>query len=126
MAILSLKQLSAEYARAVTAGDLDALCSFYTDDALFVPEPGGTPVAGNFAVRQVLAGFLAAHPTMEFEHTSVLQTGDTALARGRWKLTSAGPDGVATVVAGNSIEVLRRQEDGSWQYVIDDPWGGDK
>jgi ketosteroid isomerase-like protein len=82
-------------------------------------------VTGSAAIRDVLAGFLASRPVMEFDHTYMFVSGDTALARGRWKLTSTGADGAAETIVGTSIEVLRRQADGSWRYVIDHPWGGD-
>jgi uncharacterized protein (TIGR02246 family) len=123
--IFDLNQLCSEYAKAVNAGDLDAVCSLYTGDAVFVPGTGAEGLSGIAAIRDVLAGFLASKPTMEFEHVYLFQSGDTALARGQWKLTSTGPDGAASVITGSSIEVLRRQSDGSWLYAIDHPWGGD-
>jgi hypothetical protein len=27
-------------------------------------------------------------------------------------------------LAGNAVEVVRRQADGTWSFVIDDPYGG--
>jgi uncharacterized protein (TIGR02246 family) len=125
MAVHDLKQLAPEFARAANAGDLDGLCELYTSDAVFVTGPDGAPAAGTAAIREVLAGLLASRPSMEFEHVYMHQTGDTALARGRWTLTHTGPDGTAVAGTGNSIEVLRRQADGSWRYIIDHPWGGD-
>lgn len=125
MAVKDLKQLPAAFASAINAGDLDQLCGFYAADAVFVTGPD-TPVAsGSDAIREVLAGFLANRPHMDFEHIYLHQAGDTALARGRWRLSHTDPDGTATVVEGQSVEVLRRQPDGSWRYVIDHPWGGD-
>ena len=124
MAVFDLKQLSREFSKAVNAGDLDAVCELYAADAIFIPAPGAEAVSGSAAIREVLAGFLASRPTLDFEHTDIFQAGDTALARGPWKLTSTGPDGAPSVIAGNSLEVLRRQPDGSWRYVIDHPWGG--
>jgi len=100
----------------------DALSSLYADDAIFVI-PGGEPVKGRAAVREVLAGLMAGKPVMEFEHTYVIENGDTAVCRGKWKLTSTGADGATSVTEGSSIEILRRQADGSWLYYIDHPWG---
>jgi uncharacterized protein (TIGR02246 family) len=126
MAVSDLEKVCSEFANAVNAGDLDALADFYAPEAVFVTGTGAAaPAAGSAAIREVLAGFLAGHPRMEFEHDYLFVSGDIALARGRWKLTGAGPDGTATAVAGKSIEVLRRQPDGSWRYIIDHPWGGD-
>jgi hypothetical protein len=38
-------------------------------DALFVPGPGAESVSGSAAIREVLAGFLASRPSMDFEHS---------------------------------------------------------
>ncbi len=126
MAASDLEKVCSEFARAVNAGDLDAVADFYAPNAVFVSGAGAAaPVTGAAALRETLAGFLASHPVMEFEHTYLFVSGDIALARGQWKLTSTGPTGATESVGGSSIEVLKRQPDGSWRYVIDHPWGGD-
>jgi ketosteroid isomerase-like protein len=38
-----------------------------------------------------------------------------------WRMTLTGPDGKAQQSSGKAIEVVRRQADGSWKYVVDDP-----
>lgn len=123
MGLSDLSKLSAGFAKAVNDGDLDALCGFYSSDAVFVTGTGTEYASGAAAVREVLAGFLASKPVMEFEHVYLFQNGDTALARGQWKLTGNSPDGAVSVVEGSSIEVLRRGADGMWRYIIDHPWG---
>jgi|WetSurMetagenome_2_1015567.scaffolds.fasta_scaffold266521_2 uncharacterized protein (TIGR02246 family) len=126
MAMTSLEKVCSEFAKAVNAGDLDALTDFYAPDAVFVTGPGAAATAsGKAALREVLAGFLATRPSMEFDHNYLFVSGEVALARGKWKLTSSRPDGTAETVVGTSIEVLKRQPDGSWRYIIDHPWGAD-
>ena len=53
----------------------------------------------------------------------VAQTGDMALVTSQWQLSATGPDGKPAEMSGRSIEVLRRQNDGSWRFVIDEPFG---
>ena len=125
MKVLNLEEMSSVFARLVNAGDLDSLCSLYASDAAFSTGQGSDLVSGPAAIREVLTGFLASKPVMEFEHVYVLENGDTAVARGAWKLTSRAADGSSSVMTGNSVEVLRRQADGSWVYFIDHPWGAD-
>jgi ketosteroid isomerase-like protein len=40
----------------------------------------------------------------------------------RWQLTATGPDGSPISMTGHSAEVARRQPDGSWRFVIDNPF----
>ena len=51
------------FAKALNAGDLDALTSLYEPDASLMPAPGNV-VVGKVAIRGALAGFLAAKPSM--------------------------------------------------------------
>ena len=55
------------------------------------------------------------------ELLSLTQNGDTALERTRWTLAFTGEDGKSTEASGLSTVVLRRQSDGSWRMIIDDP-----
>jgi hypothetical protein len=43
---------------------------------------------------------------------------DLAVCYGVWTMTAGGDK-----VTGKSIEVVRRQQDGTWLFAIDDPWG---
>lgn len=47
--------------------------------------------------------------------------GDVALLSNRWHMTLGPSDGERAGLEGTSTEVARRQPDGSWRYVIDDP-----
>jgi uncharacterized protein (TIGR02246 family) len=110
------------FAEAMNAGDLDALMALYEPNATLTPSPGKT-VTGTAAIREALAGFLAGAPKMSISPRLVAQTGDLALVTARWELTMRGPDGSMAPVAGQSVEVLRRQPDGRWLFAIDEPFG---
>jgi ketosteroid isomerase-like protein len=77
------------------------------------------------AIRAVLQGFLVRKGKIEIETQSVIQAGDIALLRSRWRLTGSGADGKPIETAHSSTEVVRRQPDGSWRYLIDHPFGAD-
>jgi uncharacterized protein (TIGR02246 family) len=38
-------------------------------------------------------------------------------------LEGTQPNGTPITIGGQSADVLRRQEDGTWRVLIDDPWG---
>jgi ketosteroid isomerase-like protein len=47
------------------------------------------------------------------------------MLRAAWSATAPGPDGKPVTVTGNNVEVVRRQPDGTWLFVIDNPRGAD-
>ena len=63
--------------------------------------------------------------TLDLKVTRVLEASGLALVIDVWTFAGTGPDGKPVKMAGRSADVLRRQADGSWRFVIDNPWGTD-
>jgi ketosteroid isomerase-like protein len=62
---------------------------------------------------------------LDLKVTRVLAASDLAFVAGVWSFAGTGEDGAPVKLAGKSADVLRRQADGSWRFVIDNPWGTD-
>jgi len=99
------------------AGDVDGVVALYEPTAVLALAPGqpapGQPATGRLAVgaeaiRRVYAELLADPPAFTGEVRPAIRNGDLAV-------TSTTRTGNATV------EVARRQPDGSWLWVIDQP-----
>jgi uncharacterized protein (TIGR02246 family) len=105
---------------ALSSGDLEAVVSLYEADAALVPsgQPSTDPIRGKAALREVSSQFLAMKPRITTEPTKVIKSGDIALVIGEWTLTAKGPDGDVSM-SGTYTDVMRRQADGSWLFVID-------
>jgi len=114
-------------AERFNAHDLEGLLALYDAEATLVPTPGAV-VAGHAGLREALTGFLALRPRETFVETvSVLLVGGLALTRSRWGLTGTNPtNGAAIQIEHRGVEVMRRQADGSWRFLVDDPFGGDR
>ena len=110
------------FSEGLNSGNIDALVALYEPEAVLMPQPGQV-VTGTGAIREALAAFIATKPTMTLEAKTLAQTRDIALTSARWELSGTGPDGKAIKMTGRSIEVARRQGDGTWRFVIDNPWG---
>jgi len=110
------------FSQCLSSGDLDGALSLYEAQAVFAPQPGEL-VSGLPAIRAALAGFFALCPRIEGDIQKVLEAQNTALVINRWSLTGTQPDGQPLALEGTSADVVRRQEDGRWLIVIDDPWG---
>lgn len=92
------------------AGDAEGVAQLYEQDAVLAYPPGGQTV-GRAAIQELWEKVLANRPHFEPEQPlPTLVSGDLAL-------TSTPPkDGV-----GARAQVVRRQPDGSWLRVLDQP-----
>ena len=108
----------------INAGDLDSLLPLYETGAAFATEPGSLG-HGASGVREALAGFIAMDGTLDLAVTRVLEVDDLALVVGTWSFDGTGPDGEPVRLESRNADVLRRQPDGTWRFVIDNPWGTD-
>ncbi len=104
--------------RAFAQGNLDAVLSFYEDAAVVITEPGksarGTEELRSFFSWATRSGFRA-----EQLRTQVIEADGVALFLSRWTLDSKDV-AARTFIA---TTVFRRQPDGGWKALIDNPFG---
>lgn len=108
-------ETSTPFVRYFADGDLDALMCLYEEDAVF-RTPRGTST-GHDDIRATLKAYLDSGATLEFGESPVFPAGDLALLH--TPRTMKMPNGSAST--GATFEVVRRQADGSWKYIIDNP-----
>ncbi len=110
-------------AEALSAGDLDGAVALYEPEAVLVTGPEEDMVArGSDAIRRFFSDFIAAKPNARTEVDLTIQVGDIAITGCNWVFEATGPDGSPVNVSGKSVEIVRRQPDGTWRYVIDNPY----
>jgi ketosteroid isomerase-like protein len=108
----------------INSGDLDSLLPLYESEAAFAAQPGSL-AHGPEGVSQALAGFISMNGKLDLDVTRVLEVDDLALVIGVWTFDGTGPDGEPVHLEARNADVLRRQPDGTWRFVIDNPWGTD-
>jgi uncharacterized protein (TIGR02246 family) len=108
---------------AFHAKDLDAMMDLFEPDAIWVSDKGDV-ITGADGIRGVFRDFLALDASFDADEPQVLQTGDIALLHFGWTVEGSSADGEPLKIAGRTADVLRRQPDGRWLYIIDDPFGG--
>lgn len=117
--------LNQQWCDAFNAGDLPALMATYEHDAVIVPGPGAEPLQGHSAIEAALGWFLGLGGKLRFTPRYWLIRDDVALASIAFTMDGGtDPDGNAVDLHGITAEVLHRQADGTWKYVIDHPFGG--
>jgi len=108
--------------QALKNKDLDTAVALYETNASLVLDSGEV-VTGRAAIREALKGFLAFEEIHFTREITAIQSGDGTLAmlRGAYSGTYTGPDGKRVTVTGNNVEVVRRQPDGTWLRLLDQP-----
>jgi uncharacterized protein (TIGR02246 family) len=110
------------FAEALSAGDLEGALAMYEPDASYV-DGHGTVARGHEQIRAALAELISLRSTLDCYEIDVVENGDLAVLRARWVFNGTNPDGTAFEHRGRSIEVVRRQPDGTWRFTIDLPSG---
>ena len=99
--------------------DLESIVALYEPDAVLASLEG--PAHGTDAIRERYRGFLAMRPAIDLQTLGVTLAGDLAMLHGKWTLQGIGPDDRPIRREGRNTEVVRRQPDGRWLFVIDNP-----
>lgn len=110
-----LQEIHTLFLDAFNRGDVEALVALYEPAALLVT--GSGTATGHEAIREAYRRILAGGVRMELETRAVSESDDgLAVLHASWTYYR-GQD----AISGLSTEVVRRQADGSWLFVIDEP-----
>jgi uncharacterized protein (TIGR02246 family) len=100
---------------AFNRADVEALVALYEPAAVLVTRSG--PVVGHAAIREAYQRMLADGARMELTTRGVVECGEgLAVLHASWTYHRAGK-----ATPGLSTEVVRRQPDGTWLFLIDEP-----
>lgn len=109
------------FAAAFNTGDPDAIEHVYDPAGVFVSSPG-VPTTGSDR-RDANARMASLGLPIEVKPRHVYVADDIALLIVDWTIAGTAPDGEEVDIRGTATDVARRGEDGTWRYVIDNPWG---
>ncbi|MGA8916805.1 MAG: nuclear transport factor 2 family protein [Nitrososphaeraceae archaeon] len=108
----------------INAADLDSLMTLYEPLACFASQPGQLAKSPD-GIRESLRGFIDMNGKLDLKVKRVLRASDLALVTTEWSFSGTGSNGKRVDMTAKSADVLRQQPDGTWRFVIDNPWGTD-
>ncbi|WP_211851528.1 YybH family protein [Plastoroseomonas hellenica] len=116
MAVTDPRGMNEAFARAFNSRSLDGLLALYEPGAVLRVDGSDRDLSGPGQIADALRGLLQAPGRMTSTNSFCIAQGDLALLRADWEIID---DAGAVVASGSSAELVRRQPDGAWLYVID-------
>ena len=107
------------FAQAFNTRDINKLLALYEEEAVLRIDAERT-FTGKAAIAAQLERLLSMPGKMVSHNNFCIEHGNIALLRADHSIVDA--DGV-TIFSGSSAEVVRRQADGTWLYIIDHAMG---
>lgn len=104
------------------SGDIEGVMASYEKSATVVFEPT-KPISDLTTIREMFKGAFSINPKFSYSGHEVFISGDIAVHHAPWTMVGKAPDGTEIKQSGLSVAVLRRQSDGNWLMVIDNPHG---
>lgn len=102
--------------------DIEGVMASYEPGAVVVFEPE-LPVSNEAQIREMFEEVFIVNPKFDFSGHEVFITGNTATHLSPWTMTGTAPDGSTIKQSGLSVAVLRKQPDGNWLMILDNPHG---
>jgi ketosteroid isomerase-like protein len=113
------KEMCDLYTLAVETGDLDLYVDIYTNNAVQIPPDAPIRIGSEqirAAMEPALASFNIICPIYPQEATV---NGNWAFGRCDWTLSLTPKEGgTTTIFNGRSIDILKRQPDGTWKFYM--------
>ena len=117
----ALMTTSDAWARAVKAGNVDSILSYWSDDAV-VMEPDRPAISGRDTLRKMVEGSRKDPHfsiTWEPERVVVAQSGDLGYLIEHNTVTFADPQGKVRTAHGKVVTVWKKDANGKWKCIVD-------
>jgi ketosteroid isomerase-like protein len=117
----AVRQTDDNWSKAAQSKKLDDWMAFYSDDAIVLP-PNEQKVDSKEGVRKEIGALLSA-PGLSIHwkptKVEVAKSGDLAYTQGSYELTANDAKGKPATDHGKTLEIWKKQADGSWKCIAD-------
>ena len=109
------------FQNAFNVGDVEALISLYEPDAILMVD--GKEVRGRENIRAAFHSMLSAGLQMSLTTRAIIESHEgLAILHGEWSVRRTMATDRQPSTRGLSTELVRKQPDGTWMFIIDNPY----
>ena len=119
---LTARRVDEIFQEAMNECDLEKAMSLYAENAVFVQEPGKPVIIGLDNIRKAIEEFQAIKPELKVEVLQFIEVDDVAFFTLKWEIKGTSPEGEEIHVSSYDGNVVKRQPDGTWKTLIDNPF----
>ena len=119
---LTARRVDEIFQEAMNECDLEKAMSLYAENAVFVQEPGKPVITGLDNIRKTIEEFQAIKPELKVEVLQFIEVDDVAFFTLKWEIKGTSPEGEEIHVSSYDGNVVKRQPDGTWKTLIDNPF----
>ena len=120
----SPNKMNKSFADAYNTGDVNKINALFEKDAKIVRYSGDI-ISGFEKMNEEHLGLLKFGGKMTSVNKYCIEIEDIAMLRADWKIETKNENGENITIEGSSSEIIRKQKDGTWLYIIDNPFGAD-
>ena len=121
---MTARRVDEIFQEAMNECDLEKAMALYDENAVFVQEPGKPAITGLDNIREVIREFQSIKPKLKVEVMQFVEADDVAFFTLKWEIEGTSAQGDAIRLSSYDGNVVKRQPDGSWKTIIDNPFHG--
>ncbi|UUZ83920.1 DUF4440 domain-containing protein [Paenibacillus sp. P26] len=122
--VMQPQNMNAAFAATYNLGGIDRLLALYEPDGILIGPDGRTRQGLPF-IRKTLEELLELKGRMNSTNVYCIPFENMALLRAHFVIETSDADGNPLRLEGHTSEVVRKQQDGSWLYIVDHPAGAE-
>jgi len=110
------------FQNCVRNGDVEGALDCFDPEAIYITGPGAF-VTGKEQIRTALEMVCGMKPDLQAQGSAGFTVGVISAWVDEWTMKAMLPDGTKLDLKGISSDVLKRQSNGNWTYLVDNPYG---
>ena len=112
------------FQNCVRNGDVDGALDCFDDEAIYVTGIG-TFVSGKENIRKALEQVCGLKPDLQAQRSAGFTIDNITAWVDEWTMKATLPDGTKLEMRGTSSDILKKQPNGNWAYLVDNPYGAE-